>query len=148
MKGELIMGYTHYWRVKESPTPAQWERIKQRCKMVIEAAECELVGPLRVAGTEPIVNDLEVSFNGKEDDGCEMFSLGATMRDFDCCKTRYKPYDDVVLACLMVLKDELGVSVRISSDGEMDEFFYLRGVELYDKVFCTSVDPEKYFFVW
>lgn len=41
---------------------------------------------------------------------------------FDCCKTAYKPYDIVVTACLIVLKYYLGDSIRVSTDGEANDW--------------------------
>lgn len=43
-------------------------------------------------------------------------------RIFDCCKTNYRPYDLNVQCCLIVLKEHLGDMIRVSSDGEDEQW--------------------------
>jgi hypothetical protein len=62
---------------------------------------------------------------------------------FDFCKTAEKPYDVVVTASLLLLKDCYGDAVDISSDGYWSE--WLNGRELYKRVFGN--DPKSPFVV-
>jgi hypothetical protein len=52
---------------------------------------------------------------------------------FDFCKTARKPYDAVVTACLILLKQTYGDAVEVSSDGSWSE--WQDGRDLYAKVF-------------
>jgi hypothetical protein len=52
---------------------------------------------------------------------------------FDFCKTAYKPYDVVVTAILIRAKTIYGDCVKISSDGDWQE--WQAGREMYEKVF-------------
>ena len=65
-----------------------------------------------------------LAFNGLGDDGHETFLLSkfAQQCEFNFCKTACKPYDSVVTACLVALKDRLGDDVDVSSDGDTDDW--------------------------
>jgi len=52
---------------------------------------------------------------------------------FDFCKTAYKPYDVVVTAILIRAKQIYGSCVKISSDGDWQD--WQAGRELYERVF-------------
>jgi hypothetical protein len=52
---------------------------------------------------------------------------------FEFCKTAYKPYDAVVTAILIRAKSIYGSCVRISSDGEWQE--WQAGREMYEAIF-------------
>jgi hypothetical protein len=52
---------------------------------------------------------------------------------FEFCKTAYKPYDAVVTAILIRAKTIYGSCVRISSDGEWQE--WQAGREMYEAIF-------------
>ncbi len=41
---------------------------------------------------------------------------------FDFCKTAYKPYDLAVIAALTIAKHHLGDSIKVSSDGDTDQW--------------------------
>ncbi len=70
-----------------------------------------------------------VLFNGVNDDGHETFAFPTASdhrRDeddiFSFCKTAYKPYDVVVVACLAAAKDRLGDNIKVSSDGDRPDW--------------------------
>ena len=61
-----------------------------------------------------------IVFNGIEDDAYETFELPSgkpKKGSGDFCKTNRKPYDQFVSASLLILKDYLGESISIDSDG-------------------------------
>jgi len=62
--------------------------------------------------------DTVVRFNGYGKDAHETFSFTIDSDGFGFCKTQYKPYDAVVTACLIHLKDVYGELVDIASDGD------------------------------
>jgi hypothetical protein len=76
----------------------------------------------------PVVTETQVRFNGVDEEGHETFLFDTDARDggsdgfrFDFCKTKRKPYDEVVMKVLIVLKYYLGNSVKVTSDGEFDK---------------------------
>jgi hypothetical protein len=42
---------------------------------------------------------------------------------FDCCKTAFRPYDLLVIACLIAAKYHFGHNFKVSSDGEDQHWF-------------------------
>ena len=81
-------------------------------------------------GTLPDVNKKFISFNGVEDDGhetlyIELVSTGRMDKGdklvFNFCKTVEKPYDKVVVAVLVALKQHFPAT-KVSSDGGMDDW--------------------------
>ena len=42
---------------------------------------------------------------------------------FEFCKTAYKPYDLAVITCLIIAKQYLGEDIKISSDGEDEQWW-------------------------
>jgi hypothetical protein len=65
----------------------------------------------------PEVNGDEILFNGHVPDDYETFHFSKQGgREF--CKTSYKPYDLIVVACLAVAKDIFGEEIDVSSDGD------------------------------
>jgi hypothetical protein len=77
-----------------------------------------------------------VDFNGIGDDAHEPFVFPYVFPDhtsFNFCKTQWKPYDEVVTACLIVARDHFSPSVlEISSDGSWDD--WRSGAKLYASV--------------
>ena len=60
-------------------------------------------------------------FNGKGDNAHEPFIFPGES-GFNFCKTAYKPYDTVVVACLFVARDYFAPDqLEIASDGEAEE---------------------------
>lgn len=60
---------------------------------------------------------------------------------FDCCKTAYKPYDLVVMCCLLLAKKHFGDSIIIKSDGTLNQWkdaFYT-----INKLFDYDLDNAK-----
>ena len=112
------MGYTHYWTRQQDTIPQDlWDKFVRKVTPIIEDHKSLLsdieIGPERVF------------FNG----GHETLVLARVEppkdyldgEHFSFCKTARKPYDKVVVACLILLTsitDGDPVSFSWSSDGE------------------------------
>ena len=124
------MGYTHYWSFKEvdrgeqSKVEALYQKAVDDCKTIIKRyqSQYEKGSIERLSGTTPHAPQyMGIDFNGSGSAAHEQFSLRAHYREngsFNFCKTAYKPYDKVVVACLCALSHRLGEYVEVSSDGE------------------------------
>ena len=145
------MGYTHYWTFKKPKkgtirkTEKKYQAAIVDCGKLIRAyyiANGGLSG--YSAHAEPGKYD-GILFNGKGDNAHEDFSLRATYKEnlvtrgfvdgFNFCKTARKPYDEVVVACLLVLKHHLGDLIELNSDGYRDE--WLQGQEIAQRFLKT-----------
>lgn len=84
---------------------------------------------------EPKLNKDEVKFNGNGALAHETFTFPRTLQIteksfslykngyyFEFCKTARKPYDLFVTAVLLLAKKHFGESIRISSDGNWEEW--------------------------
>lgn len=118
------MGYTHYWRWMSVPKQAILAWCVKQMKEIIEASA-------------DILDDVEVTtasvtFNGIGEQGHESFDFPGTTKEdpgekgqgaFNFTKTAGKPYDKVVVACLLAAHRNFPAAVlRISSDGGYDEW--------------------------
>ncbi len=149
------MGYTHYWHRKaEGQEPLHlMARALADMAEVIRRSPVPLVGPEGRPDTEPEVSERGVLFNGLGDlshEPCVVlvtvesrpWEMGSDPWSFRFCKTERKPYDAVVVACLLAAKHRLGEHIRIESDGEWDPDWLQgakrglpSGVALYESVF-------------
>lgn len=114
------MGYTHYWRDQRSFTEAEWKDIVLATNNICDrakAAKIILCDGLGRKGTSPIINNKEISLNGKENLSHETFCLTKNKCDFNFCKTAQKPYDAVVVSILFAVSKIAPDALRISSDG-------------------------------
>ncbi len=122
------MGYTHYFSKVNSTTDEalRFEMFARGARTIIEYAtkydDIALAGwDGEVEGAWEITDEV-VRFNGLGADSHETFSWNADASGFNFCKTAYKPYDAVVTACLIHLKDIYGEAVSIGSDGDWSEW--------------------------
>ena len=126
------MGYTHYWENRTQVIPSQALTI---IKEITDRAYHD--GLIQYEGNvaqPPLVNECQVRFNGVGDEGCETFLFDTNDdyrtsegRPFACCKTRERPYDQIVMQVLIVLKHFLNNEFKISSDGDFElEWGYAR----------------------
>lgn len=114
------MGYTHYWSKEGEINPADYKAALKDCVKIIKSKLDILAGP--EATGKPKVS-MGISFNGKDDEGHETFSLPPSpdqLKKFEFCKTARKPYDVVVTACLARMAEVKGFGV--SSDGNASEW--------------------------
>ena len=132
---QTFAGYTHYFTWHEKPKDAELKACVGEMNLLIEVRKSMLVSP-DVEGAVPGSLKLEtmhVDFNGIGDDAHEPFVFPGT-DGFNFCKTAYKPYDEVVTACLLVARDHFPPSVlSISSDGSWED--WTNGATLYNSVF-------------
>jgi len=90
------MGYTQYWDHKGF-TDEQWKKL--------------------VTFTRNLISDTKVPIvNGEGDESCETFNLTKAAQDFEFCKTRQFPYDEVVVA-IMREAMEINPTFNPRSDG-------------------------------
>jgi len=134
------MGYTHYWEFKvhdrghQSKVEAQYQKAVSDCKKIVARYQrrWEKGDWNRLSGvTAHAPQYMGVQLNGTGDLAHETFWLRDHYRTndpFNFCKTAQKPYDEVVTACLIVLKHRLPNHVDVSSDGE--EMDWLPGLLL------------------
>lgn len=110
------MGYTHYWDGTAVASPELLDQINS----VITNSGIPLANWAGDAGTEPEISAKELRFNGLEDDRYETFAIefGSSRGGF--CKTGMAPYDEVVVAILILL-DRACPDFSWSSDGNWQD---------------------------
>jgi len=116
------VGYTHYYTTKAPITPSDWSKIAERARKLIEKSPVPLAYEYDEADEPPIADEEVIRFNGVDDDGHETFVVTPDKVGFGFCKTAQKPYDLVVVACLLVLNKVLGDKIEVSSDGDAEEW--------------------------
>jgi hypothetical protein len=131
------MGYTHYFsRNSYSNNPVLFAEFARGARKIIAFAVGKDEGIKLTDGTGAInydraVGSDEVWFNGVGDEAHEAFNWEAVGNGFNFVKTARKPYDAVVTAVLIHLKDVYRDAVEISSDGDWSE--WSAGVTIYEK---------------
>ena len=138
------MGYTHYWSFT-APKRGETTKIEKAYQKALK--ECATIartfylanGGLSgfSAHTEPgKYGGLKV--NGKGDLMHEDFTMREHFKqnlepsNWMFCKTARKPYDEVVVACLIVLANRLPNNIRVDSDGYTDD--WQAGLELAQRI--------------
>lgn len=136
------MGYTHYMSFKKDnsvTTNKKYQYAVRQCQKVIKGYNDNVKSidkkhQDRLSGYSAhckVGDYLGINFNGVGDLSHESFELRdyyKNNRDFEFCKTAEKPYDVVVVACLIVLNHYLGDNIQVSSDGKTYDWF--DGLEL------------------
>jgi len=119
------MGYTHYYKTKKV-TDEKFEKFSKMSEKLYEnlpkktnsAGGFFLDDNLEIAGSDgtgkPTFNNDIVSFNGKEELSHETFIVENVDND-EFCKTARKPYDLLVVACLIAAMQT--IDLTFSSDG-------------------------------
>jgi len=119
------MGYTHYYAESEAPT--EKEVITE-----FKVHYYEMVKTVKASISTELDTEKELYFNGVDDNAHETFCLSFSGGgSWQFCKTAKKPYDVLVVACL-VLAEELGIISEWSSDGEKEK--HEKGRDLLRKV--------------
>lgn len=119
------MGYTHYFQQKSTPTTAQWESITVAFRQLQAVALLTKAFPIQKEedSTEPpVINDSHVIFNGIGKDAHETMCLQRLGTGFQFCKTARKPYDNAVMALLILANAYAPACWEISSDGESEDW--------------------------
>lgn len=81
--------------------------------------------------SKPVITQDVLSFNGISPDDYETFSLSRKRKDFNFCKTQYRPYDKVVVAILMLAEEHFD-GFSWSSDGNAED--HKEGKELLESL--------------
>ena len=143
------MGYTHYWTPKVA-TADKFKEFAATCKKLHKALPdtSETAGgyasddKIKIRGWDgtgkPTFKDDGISFNGDGDNGHETFSIDPKKDDWNFCKTARKPYDLLVVACLIAAHEILGYEV--SSDGSFED--WKPAIEFYMDTFYAE-SPDK-----
>jgi hypothetical protein len=153
------MGYTHYYSrsYTDSNGTAEYAKFREGAERIILEG---VASGIKIADAfgEKLGRwentDDRIALNGHGDDAHETFAwdskappksvpigfitkqgeqLDRNPMDFNFCKTARKPYDAVVVALLLLLKDVYGNAVDVSSDGSWSE--WQDGRDLYAKVY-------------
>ena len=149
------MGYTHYWYRDESRMFTEdtfdfYGEFAEMARQICETAEKQGI-KLADAHGERLgawqVDGESVRLNGYGEDSHESFVWDRVCPEpqewvkdvsyFDFCKTNRKPYDTVVTALLLAVREAYGDAVRISSDGGF--FEWQDGVSLFEE--ATGLVP-------
>jgi hypothetical protein len=143
------LGYTHYHYQKPVLNQKKFDRFSEAVNKLLESDEAKQLLALESDNefAPASVTNQEVRFNGKGEDGHEtfLFKRETKVADyqedkkmaFSFCKTARKPYDKYVVACLIVAKIIFGKDVKISSDGEIEN--WQEGKGLVEKVMNSTV---------
>lgn len=118
------MGYTHYYRLTSQPQDAEkrYKSFAAGVAVIINQAADEGVTIADGFGNTQFgweANSNRVWFNGYGEEAHETFGWlpNQEVDRFEFVKTAYKPYDQVVVASLLLLKKIYAEHVYISSDG-------------------------------
>jgi len=129
------MGYTHYWRMKKDKKVSEqkWTALTKDVKELLDDSPILERAKQQYGADDEYWNDLTITDNEiRFDGGHETFVLErkpvqpAWRQDqdmvFNFCKTARKEYDGLVTATLILAKHHLGNEIKISSDGDMNEW--------------------------
>ena len=128
------MGYTHYWKTKRAFTEEEWKKFTDGTKKIVKSSKVSIKGGLGTG--QPSYTNEEIRLNGDSSKGEDYETFVVTKKeiDFEFCKTARQPYDEVVCACLLLMKKILGDDCEVSSDGDMEtEEEWLKGKALFKK---------------
>jgi hypothetical protein len=128
------MGYTHYWefripkRTESRKTEDLYQKAVLECSRIVKAYYAVNGGLSGFTAHTPLGAYGGLKVNGKGEEAHEDFTLREHYKQnleddaWGFCKTARKPYDIVVVACLIVLKHRLGNLIDVSSDGYVDDW--------------------------
>ena len=130
------MGYTHYWSIARDLTDDEFAAVGDDVRAIVAEAPCPIAG--WDGSGEPSYGPDEIALNGEAPDDYETFGL-SRFAGWTFCKTRGDlPYDVVVTASLLAAKDRLGDVIRLSSDGNPED--WEAGRELAERA-CQRLMP-------
>ncbi|MBN1510681.1 MAG: hypothetical protein JXB13_01580 [Phycisphaerae bacterium] len=128
--GPSFAGHTHYFTWHQPPDDVAIGRCIAEMRQVVEARKGILAGPSGQGAA--VRSDREIRFNGIGADAREPFVFPGSV-GLNFCKTFARPYDEVVVACLLVARDYFPADVlELTSDGSWSD--WSRGAELYTRV--------------
>jgi hypothetical protein len=115
------MGFTHYLKQTRAFTDNQWKAFIEDVKDIFKNSEVPLANFAGEEGTQPLITDINVSFNGVGDDAHETCMITKRADKFSFCKTAQKPYDCVVVEVMKAARKH-NHSIELSSDGGPEVF--------------------------
>ncbi len=115
------MGYTHYYKNKRAFTDSEWDQFTKKVKKMLAETSIPVANNYGEEGTDPLITEDYVAFNGVEDDGHETAYMPKDGASFEFCKTAHKPYDELVVQMYKIAKKILGSGITLSSDGDVFE---------------------------
>jgi len=144
---EASAGYTHYWIWHVTPEASALDGCVEEMARIVDARrdilsdDHDRTGSSAVfRGERPFGRDggpplPSLWLNGIGDDAHEPFLFPVAWDpSFSFVKTEWKPYDEVVVACLIVARDHFPESaLEIRSDGDWGQS-WSAGRSLYEKV--------------
>jgi len=145
------MGFTRYWTLNLQGSEKNYKKALTDIRKIVKAKTNILAGG-HGEGKPNLKGN--ICFNGiGPDQDHETFLLCKILSDspdsFNFCKTAQKPYDVVVSACLVVLAHYMGEDVKVSVDGDQED--WVEGVKLANKVlkkkFPNPLDPTSVRFI-
>ena len=129
-------GYTHYWTWKETPNKDSLKQCIEEMKQLVESRHTLLADP--DGEGKPILKSDQIEFNGVGEEAHEPFIFPGE-EGFNFCKTAWKPYDAVVVACLFVARDHFSPGqLKIASDGKGELDAFQAGRQLYVETFSRQ----------
>lgn len=152
------MGYTHYYqRSLDSNDPELYDKVRKGFIELVKMAELNGITVADAFGEKAgawQADGERIAFNGLGEESCETFSFYQIVPPqphwrenektyFDFTKTNYRPYDALVCATLILIKDVYGSQIEVSSDGGWED--WADGYELYFSTFRNPMTPEKLF---
>jgi hypothetical protein len=152
------MGYTHYLkRSLDSNEPELYEKVRKGFIELVKKADLNGIVVADAFGEKAgawEASGERIAFNGLEPQACETFHFSQIVppapdwdkdakTSFNFCKTQMHPYDTLVCATLILIKDVFGKQVEVSSDGGWEE--WSEGLALYTSVFGKTTTPENLF---
>lgn len=116
------MGYTHYFGIDKvtAKNKKQYGAAIKKCHKVIQTIS-KLEGGLSGYSAHTKLSEYKgIKLNGSERTGmCEDFVLPESLVSFsEFCKTRQLHYDKVVVACLIILSNDVD-GFKFHSDGDV-----------------------------
>jgi len=132
------MGYTHYYNLKSKASKKKWNEFVGECNILHNSLDhVAIKDGSGDTNTKPIFNTEAVCFNGDEvDDLChETFYLDQNSTEFNFCKTARKPYDLMVMACLIAANKTMGLLFKsdgFNNDGTVDQEM-IDGINFYNE---------------
>jgi len=115
------MGYTHYWTLTRPIKATEMRSLANDIHSIVTESGLDIAGWDGFG--EPEYSPVRIALNGRAPhEACETLLFSVKHNGFTFCKTRRAPYDAVVTASLLALKDRLEDDVALSSDGEPEDW--------------------------
>lgn len=134
------MGYTHYWtKDEEMDTFSEVVYDEERFKKFVSDMK-EIVDTSNVELGRFYFGKDAVLIDGEPGETCETFAPSQESENFRFCKTRRLPYDEIVTAGLIALKDRFP-EINVSSDGGLRGL--RRGVGLFEEALGREI-PDRF----